>query len=49
MMQLTLIVLTKRKETVRYCEIFRYSGKSALTNVSNDLTHVSVPAKDGSQ
>jgi hypothetical protein len=49
MMQLVLIVLTKREETIRYCESFGYGGKSALTNVSNDLTHVTVPTEDGSQ
>jgi hypothetical protein len=27
MMQLILIVLTKRKETIRYCELFGYSGQ----------------------
>jgi hypothetical protein len=34
---------------IRYCESFRYDGKSTLTNVSNDLTHVSVPVEDGLQ
>jgi hypothetical protein len=39
-----LTVLTKTKEMTHYCESFRYAGKNALTNVSNDLTHVSVLA-----
>jgi hypothetical protein len=34
---------------VRYYESFGYGDKSALTNVANDLTHVSVPTEDGSQ
>jgi hypothetical protein len=34
---------------IRYCELFGYGGKSALTNVYNDLTHVSVPVEDESQ
>jgi hypothetical protein len=42
-----LTVLTKTKETTRYCESFRYGGRNALTNVSNVLTHVSVPTEDG--
>jgi hypothetical protein len=25
---------------IRYCELFGYGGKNALTNVSNDLTQV---------
>jgi hypothetical protein len=48
MMQLILIIFTKRKEMICYSESFRYSGKSALTNISNALTHVNVPAEDGS-
>jgi hypothetical protein len=43
-----LIVLTKTKETIHYCESFGYGGRNTLTNVSNDLTHVSVPAEDRS-
>jgi hypothetical protein len=43
-----LTVLTKKKR-IRYCESFRYGGKNALTDISNDLTHVSVPAEEGSQ
>jgi hypothetical protein len=41
-----LTVLTKTKETIRYCESFRYGGRNTLTNISNDLTHLSVPAED---
>jgi hypothetical protein len=44
-----LIVLTKTKETIRYCESFEYGGKTLSTNVSSILTQVSVPAEDGSQ
>jgi hypothetical protein len=41
-----LSILTKRKETVYYCELFGYGGKSALTNISNDLTYISVPVEE---
>jgi hypothetical protein len=44
MMQLDLIVLTKRKEMIRYCESFRYGGTMLSNIVANDLTHISVPA-----
>jgi hypothetical protein len=47
MMQLILIVLTKRKETICYCELFRYGGTTLSNIVANDLTHVSVPAENG--
>jgi hypothetical protein len=47
MMQLILIVLTKRKETIRYCESAGYSGTMLSNIVTNDLTLVSVPTKDG--
>jgi hypothetical protein len=47
MMQLILIILTKRKETIRYCESFGYDGKGSLTNISIVLMKVSVPVKDG--
>jgi hypothetical protein len=47
MMQLVLIVLTKRKEMVRYCETFGYGGTTLSNIVANDLTHVSVPVEDG--
>jgi hypothetical protein len=33
---------------IYYCETFRYGGKNALNNVTNDLTHVTVPIEDGS-
>jgi hypothetical protein len=42
-----LTILSKTKEIIRYCESFGYGGKNALTNVSNDLTYVSVPAEEG--
>jgi hypothetical protein len=47
MMQLVLIVLTKRNETIRYCETFRYGGTTLSNIVANHLTHVSVPTEDG--
>jgi hypothetical protein len=46
--KLDLIVLTKIKEMIYYCETFRYGGKNALNNVTNDLTHVTVPTEDES-
>jgi hypothetical protein len=42
-----LTALTKTKETNHYYESFRYGGKSALTNTSNELMHVSLPAEEG--
>jgi hypothetical protein len=47
MMQLILIVLTKRKEMIRYCKMFGYDGTTLSNIVANDLTHVSVPVEDG--
>jgi hypothetical protein len=47
MMQLILIILTKRKETIRYCETFRYGGTTLSNIVANNLMHVSLPAEDG--
>jgi hypothetical protein len=47
-MQLDLIVLTKIKETIRYCELFGHGGKTLSTHVTNDLTQVSIPEEDGS-
>jgi hypothetical protein len=41
-----LNLLTKTKEMTRYCESFEYGG-TTLINISNDLTHVSIPAEDG--
>jgi hypothetical protein len=48
-MQLGLIVLTKTKTTIRYCKLFEHGGKTLLTHVTNNLTQISVPEKDGSQ
>jgi hypothetical protein len=45
--KLDLIILTKTKEIIRYCESHAYSGKVALNNVTNNLTYVSVPTEDG--
>jgi hypothetical protein len=47
MMQLILIVLTKRNETIRYCETFRYGGTTLSNIIANDLMHASVPTEDG--
>jgi hypothetical protein len=47
-MQLSLVVLTKTKTTIRYCELFGHSGKTLSIRVTNDLMQVSVPAEDGS-
>jgi hypothetical protein len=41
-----LIVLTKTKETIRYCESFGYGGKTLSTHISIVLTQVSLPAED---
>jgi hypothetical protein len=35
-MQLDLIVLTKIKRMIRYCESHSYGGKVALNAISND-------------
>jgi hypothetical protein len=43
-----LIILTKRKETISYCESFRIGGKTLSIVISIILTHVSVHAEDGS-
>jgi hypothetical protein len=45
-MQLVLIILTKKKETIHYCESFGYGGKDSQ-HVSIVLTKVSVPAENG--
>jgi hypothetical protein len=37
-----LTVLTKTKETTRYCELFKYYGKTLSTHVSIILTKISV-------
>jgi hypothetical protein len=47
MMRLILIVLTKRKEMICYCETFRYGGTMLSNIITNDLTQVIVPAEDG--
>jgi hypothetical protein len=47
MMQLVLIILTKRKVTIHYCELFGYGGTMLWNIIANDLTHVSVPVEDG--
>jgi hypothetical protein len=47
MMKLVLIVLTKRKETIHYCETFGYSGTMLLNITTNDSTDVSVHVEDG--
>jgi hypothetical protein len=48
MMQLILIVLTKRKETIRYYESFGYGGKCALDKCFYRSNGVSVPTEEGS-
>jgi hypothetical protein len=45
--KLSLIILTKTKTTIRYCELFGHGGKMLSTHVTNDLTQVSAPAEDG--
>jgi hypothetical protein len=47
MMQLVLIILTKRNETIRYCETFGYGGTTLSNIIAIHLTLVSVPAEDG--
>jgi hypothetical protein len=46
MMQLVLIILTKRKEMIHYCKTFEYGGTTLSNIVTNDLTHLSVPVED---
>jgi hypothetical protein len=46
MLQLVLIILTKRKEMIRYCKSFGYGGTTLSYIVANDLTHVSVLAEN---
>jgi hypothetical protein len=41
MMQLVLIILTKTKEMICYCESFRYGGTTLSNIIANDLTHIS--------
>ncbi len=44
-MQLILIIHTKRKEMIRYCESFGYGGKCALNKHFYRSNRVSVPAE----
>jgi hypothetical protein len=46
-MQLILIVLTKRKETICYCKSFWYGGTSACTHHFHRSNGVNVRAEDG--
>jgi hypothetical protein len=45
-MQLALIILTKRKEMIRYCESSENGGTTLSNIIAKDLTQVSVPAED---
>jgi hypothetical protein len=47
MMQLILIILTKRKEMICYCEMFRHGGTTLSNIIANNLMHVSVPVENG--
>jgi hypothetical protein len=47
MMQLILIILTKRKEMIRYYELCGYSDIMLSNIVANDLTYVSVLTENG--
>jgi hypothetical protein len=47
MMQLIPIILTTRKEMIRYYESFGYGGTNALTHHFYRSNGVSVPAEDG--
>jgi hypothetical protein len=47
MMQLVLIVLTERKETICYCESFGYGGKGVLDKGFYRSNGVSVPIENG--
>jgi hypothetical protein len=47
-MQLDQTILTKRKETIHYCESFRYGGNDALDKRFYRSNEVSVPAESGS-
>jgi hypothetical protein len=46
MMQLVLIVLTKRKEMIRYCESFGYGGKCTLNKRFYHSNGVGVPTEN---
>jgi hypothetical protein len=41
-----LIVLSKTKETICYCELFGHGGKTLSIDVTNDLTQVNIPTED---
>jgi hypothetical protein len=41
-----LIILIKTKETIRYYELLGHGDKTLSIDVTNNLTHVSVPVKD---
>jgi hypothetical protein len=47
MMQLILIILTKRKEIIRYYKSFWYGGKCALNKRFYHSNVVSVPIENG--
>jgi hypothetical protein len=44
-MQLDLIILTKIREAIHYCESLEYGGQDTLNTVTIDLTHVNVPTE----
>jgi hypothetical protein len=46
MVQLVLIVLTKRKETIWYYESIGYGGTTLSNIIAKDLMHVSVAVED---
>jgi hypothetical protein len=48
MIQLVLTVLTKRKETIRYCESFGYDGKCALNKYFYHSNGVSISVENRS-
>jgi hypothetical protein len=48
MMQLVIIVLSKRKEMIHYCESFGYGGKCTLDKRFYHSNGVSVPVENGS-
>jgi hypothetical protein len=48
MMQLVLIILTKRKEMILYCESFGYGGKCTLNKHFYRSNGVSVLVENGS-
>jgi hypothetical protein len=46
MMQPVPIVLTKRKEMIRYCKSFGYGGTTLSNIIANDLMHICVPTEE---